>query len=306
MRAVVHDDYGAPEVLRIVDVEDPVPRPGVVIVDVVAVGLNPWDGKARARAMPMAPVPPCGIGTNFAGVVTAAGGAAYDDGIPVAVGDRVLGWGSETLRERVVVPADQLARKPEEVPWGIAGSLSTPGQTAVACLAVLPISREDTVLVTAAAGAVGFLQAQLAIARGASVVGTASRANHDRLRAAGVVPIEYGPGLASRLRRAEPNGFTAVFDNVGRDNVELALELGVPPGRICEIVDHAATVEFGLASPGRYQRRASVLQELVDEIAAGALLLPVQREFEIDRVAEAFALMETGHLQGKVVVRLRA
>src|SRR5690606_5371946 len=145
-------------------------------------GLNPFDSKARSGKASV-PMPlPRGIGTDFAGVVTrVADGASYADVTPVSIGDEVLGWGFGSLREHFAVPAAQLARKPEGLSWAVAGSLSTPGQTAVASLQVLNPGPADTVLVSAAAGAVGFLYCQLAVAAGARVIGTASHGNHERL-----------------------------------------------------------------------------------------------------------------------------
>jgi NADPH:quinone reductase-like Zn-dependent oxidoreductase len=302
-RAAIYAEFGGPEVIRIVRVPVPEPAPGEAIVEVRAVGLNPYDAKARTGFSP-SPVPlPRGIGGDVAGVVTAvAPGAEYADGSPIAVGDAVLGWTMGAARERVAVPAGQLARKPPGLPFAVAGSLSTAGQTAVASLSVAPVAHGETVLVTAAAGSVGFLYSQLAIRTGARVVGTASQSNHERLRAIGVVPVDYGPGLAARVRAAAPEGIAAVQDNVGGDSVELALDLGVPPSRICEIVDHAATERLGLASPGRYERRADVLADLARQVAAGELSLPVFREFPLDEVVAAFQLLETRHLSGKIVL----
>lgn len=303
-RAVLYDANGAPEVLYVAELPDPRPAPDDVLVEVRAVGLNPYDAKARAGIAPVGDVPfPRGIGVDLAGVVIEAGAAAVCiDGSAFAPGDEVLGWGAGTLRERVVVPAAQLARKPADVAWAVAGSLSTPGQTAMACLRVLPVGVSDTVLVSAASGAVGFLLGQLAVALGARVIGTASASNHARLRAAGIEPIDYGPGLAERVRAHAPEGISAVFENHGREAVDAAIELGLPPTRVCAIVDHALTEQLGLVSPGRYERRAEVLQDLVDRVATGSLALPVQQQFALDDVQSAFRLLEGRHLTGKVVI----
>lgn len=304
-RAVLYDQTGGPEVLRVADVPDPSPGDGQVVVTVRAVGLNPYDAKARSGIAPIPGDPPFprGLGGDFAGVVSAVGAdAAYADGAPVAVGDEVLGWAGGTLRETLAAPAAQLARKPAALPWSVAASLNTPGQTALACLRVLPVGTGDMVLVSAAAGSVGFLISQLAVEAGARVIGTASTANHDRLRRIGVEPVEYGPGLVDRVRAAAPDGVTAVFDSFGRETIDAALELGVPVDRFCEIVDHKATAELGLVSPGRYKRSAEVLESLADRVAAGELSLPVQQEFSLDEVQDAFRLLEGRHLTGKIVV----
>lgn len=302
-RAVRYDHFGGPEVLHVAEVAAPAAGVSEVVVAVRAVGLNLFDSKVRAGLIPWPAPFPRGLGGNLAGVVTEVGSdAAYADGAPIAVGDDVLGWGSSTLQERVAVPAEQLVRKPEAVPFAVAGSLSTPGQTAVASLRTVPVGPGDTVLVGAVAGSVGFIYAQLAQQAGARVIGTASASNHDRLRAIGVVPLEYGPGLARRVGALAPGGVDAAQDNVGRETVDASLALGVAPERINTIVDHAAVDEFGVRTPGRYERRADVLVDLVRRVAAGGLRLPIQREFTLDEVAAAFTLLEGRHLSGKVVV----
>ncbi|WP_156171785.1 NADP-dependent oxidoreductase [Demequina rhizosphaerae] len=302
-RAVLYDRTGGPEVLRLAEAPVPEPGAGEVVVDVRAVGLNPYDSKARAGLVPLDTPFPRSLGGDFAGVVRAVGaGARCWDGTALVPGDAVLGWGAGTLREHLEVPAAHVARKPDGVPFEVAGSLSTPGQTANAAMGVLDPGRDDVVLVSAAAGAVGFVYCQLAIAAGAAVVGTAGPANHARLRDIGVIPVEYGPGLVDRVREVAPAGITAVQDNFGREAVDAGLALGVAPDRICAIADRAAVAELGLRSPGRYERRADVLDRLARMVADGSLVLPVQQVFPLDRVGEAFALLDTRHLHGKVVV----
>lgn len=303
MRSIRYNEVGGPEVLYVTEEATPEPNEGRVVVAVRAVGLNPFDGKVRAGLIPMTSAFPRGLGGDFSGVVVATGdNAVYFDGAPVAVGDEVLGWGVSTLREAIRIPAASLARKPASVSFAVAGSLSTPGQTANASFDVLNPGHGDTILVSAAAGAVGFIYSQLAVAAGARVIGTASAANHDRLRAVGIEPTEYGAGLAERVRALALKGLTGVQDNAGGETIDVALELGVPPERICEIVDHEATERLSLATPGQVARRADVLQRLVDLVADGELHLEIQQEFSFDEVAAAFTLLEGRHLSGKVVV----
>lgn len=302
-RAVQYEETGSPSVLRLTDVAVPEPADGRVVVTVRAVGLNPFDGKVRAGLIPTKAAFPRGIGGDFSGVVSAVGtNAEYVDGTPVAIGDEVLGWAASTLREQLAVASTHLVRKPANVSFAVAGSLSTPGQTAAAALRTVPIGESDTVLVSSASGSVGFLTAQLALTAGARVIGTASLSNHERLRAAGIVPVTYGAGLAERLRAAAPEGISAVLDSAGRETIDAALALGVAPERINTIVDYAAVDEFGIRTPGQYERRADVLDDLVRRVSAGTLELPVQQEFALDDVVAAFTLMESRHLTGKVVV----
>ena len=304
-KAVEYERFGDPSVLEVVEVPEVHPSEGRVRVAVRAAGLNPFDFKMRSGLVPIEdPKFPRGIGGDFAGVVDEVGeGAQYSDGSPVAVGDEVLGWGDRVVREQLVVKASNLARKPAGMPWEVAGGLSTAAQTAWAALEVLHIVAGDVVLESAAAGAVGFMSSQLAISRGATVVGTASMANFELLESAGVIPVSYGEGLAGRVRGMAPSPVTAVQDNFGREAVEAGLELGVPPTRILTIVNSAAVAEeLGVTVFPSYERSADVLHEVAELVAAGTIRFPVEAAFPLDEIRAAFTLLEGRHLAGKVVV----
>ena len=244
------------------------------------------------------------VGSDFAGVVTAVGDASvYVDGTPVRVGDEVLGWiESGSWREQAVVSASCITPKPANLSWELAGGLSVAGQTAQACIDLMQPKAGDTVVVGAAAGAVGVIFCQLAVAAGARVIGTASEANHAFLREIGVEPVTYGPGLADRLRALTPDGITFVQDNWGREFIDVALEIRVPATKVCTIVDHGATAELGLANPGRYERSAAKLGRLVQKVAAGEIVLPIERTFALNQYREAFELLEARHVRGKIVL----
>jgi len=305
-RAALYNETGAPDVLYVDDVPTPPVDADRVRIAVRAAGINPVDSKLRSGFIPVpAEVPfPRGVGGDYAGVVLEAGPTAtYTDGTTVEIGDEVLGWTmGEAIREELVVPASNLARKPAALAFTVAGGLVTPALTAQAAIDRNGISADDTVLVSAAAGGVGLLYSQLALAIGATVIGTASEANHDRLRALGIIPVAYGEGRAERVREASPTPITAVQDNHGRETVEAAVALGVPRERICTIVDYGTVDEFGIISPGRYERRPDTLETLAERVADGELTLPIQELFPLDRVADAFRVSEERHLLGKLIV----
>ena len=310
-RAIQYTQFGGPEVLHLVEVPVAWPAPGEVRLRVKAVGLNPVDMKLRSGLIPL-PDPdfPRGICSDMAGVVDAVGGQArYPDGSAIAVGDEVLGWSeNRSLGEQLIVTAEQVTQKPPGLPWPVAGALMTAGLTADAALTTLGIHADDVVLVSAAAGGVGLIYSQLALRRGAHVIGTAGEANHAALTALGIIPVNYGPGLADRVRAAiREHGLgqlTAVQDNAGRETIDAGLELGLAPERICSIVDHQAVAQLGLASPGRYHRSAQKLGELARLCAAGGIQLPIRATFSLDETVEAFRLLETRHGRGKIVIAI--
>ncbi|MFT4305422.1 MAG: NADP-dependent oxidoreductase, partial [Microbacterium sp.] len=230
-RAALYDRTGGPEVLYVGEVADVRPRPGQVLLRVRAAGLNPFDSKMRAGFIPSEARFPRRIGGDVAGTVEAVGdGAEYDDGTPVEVGDEVFGRAGGSVAERVVGSASELAKRPEALPAEVAGGMWVAGLTAVSCLATIPIGAEDTVLVGAAAGGVGLVAAQLAVASGARVIGTAGARNHELLRSVGVEPVTYGEGLADRV--AALGEVTAVIDAHGREALDTGVRLGVPAGRM--------------------------------------------------------------------------
>jgi NADPH:quinone reductase-like Zn-dependent oxidoreductase len=306
-RALLYDEFGPIDVLHLAEVEDPALSPGEVRIAVVAAGLNPLEFKLRQGKIKFGDQSfPRGTGQDFAGVVTEVHpGARYFDGTPIAVGDEVLGWTEQrAVRESLVTVEAQVIRKPPALGWGTAGALQTSGLVAVACIDYLGIGPADTVLVSAAAGGVGQIYSQLALHRGATVIGSASAENADFLRSLGVQPVTYGPESVDSIRSLAPHGLTAVQDNVGRPTIDLALELGVPKDRICSIGDHGYAVSIGIGSPGMFTRDPARLAELVDLIADGRVVLSDPTEFSLSQFTAAYELLESRRGRGKIVIRL--
>jgi NADPH:quinone reductase-like Zn-dependent oxidoreductase len=300
-RAALYDQTGGPDVLYVAEVADAEPGPGKVVLRVRAAGLNPFDAKVRGGFIPSHASFPRRIGGDVAGTVESVGeGAVYWDGSPVAVGDEVMGRAAGAVAERVVASASELTPRPDGLPAEVAGGLNVAALTALSCRVTVPVEDGDTLLVGGAAGAVGFIAAQLAIAAGARVVGTASERNHDLLRSVGVEPVAYGEGLAGRL---EPFGpFTAVYDCHGRDALDAGIELGVPVGRMVAIAAYAAGDELGVQPAEREARTAENLAWMAEDIAAGRIVAPVAATYPLDEVVAAFAALEGPHAPGKIVV----
>jgi len=298
-RAVVYNEYGGPEVLQLADLPEPEPGPGQVRIRVRAAGVQPADTKLRSGAWRnWAPVTfPGRLGNEAAGVVDAVGPDVTD----LAVGDEVLGPANGAYAEAVVASAKLLALKPPALTWSEAGALSASGQTASSVLEDLAVGPGETLLINAAAGGVGLMAVQIAVARGVRVIGTAREANHDFLREIGAIPVAYGPGLADRVRAAAPEGVDAALDAAGGDALETSLEVVGKPDRVGTIVDQAAAARLGVRSLGT-RRSGSRLAELVALAAAGELRVFVWKEFPLDQVVEAHRESEGRHLRGKIVL----
>ncbi|MGH6654804.1 MAG: NADP-dependent oxidoreductase [Actinocrinis sp.] len=298
-RAVVYNSYGGPEVLHVVELPDPEPGPGQVRIRVRAAGVQPADTKLRSGAwQSWAPVTfPGRLGNEAAGVVDAVGPDV--DGF--AVGDEVLGPANGAYADTVVASAKMLARKPAALSWSEAGALSASGQTASTVLEDLAIGPGETLLINAAAGGVGLIATQIAVARDVKVIGTASEGNHEFLRSLGAVPVSYGPGLADRVRAAAPGGVDAALDAAGGEGLAVLLDLVGEPDRVGTIADQAQAAKLGVRSLGT-RRSGGRLAELVALAAGGDLRVFIWREFPLDQVAEAHRESEGRHLRGKIVL----
>jgi NADPH:quinone reductase-like Zn-dependent oxidoreductase len=301
-KAVRFAEYGGVDVLNVVDVPQPVPGPGQVLVRVKAAGINPGEAKIRAGLM-HARWPatfPSGQGSDLAGIVTQTGPGVTG----FAVGDEVVGYTNDRASQAEYVPVEaaHLIRRPAGVPWAAAGSLFVAGATAWAAVRAVALAPTDTVVVSGAAGGVGSISVQLARRAGATVIGLASPANHEWLRGHGVIPVSYGEGVADRIRQAAPK-VDAFIDTVGADYVQLALDLGVEPSRIDTIVNFDAVARHGVKAEGSaVGASAAVLAELAGLIDAGELEVPIAATFPLGQVRDAFRLLAGGHLRGKIVL----
>ena len=302
-RAVRFDEYGDVDVLKVVEVEDPVPGPGQLLVRVTAAGINPGEAKIR-EGMLHSRFPatfPSGEGSDLAGVVESVGLEVTS----VGVGDEVIGYSDNrnSQAELAVVPADNLTPRPPSVPWEVAGSLHVAGVTAWAAVRAVSLSDDDTVVVAGAAGGVGVFAVQLAGLTGATVIGLAGESKHGWLRSHDVVPVLYGDGVEDRIRAAAPDGVDAFLDLVGGGYVELALALGVAPDRIDTIADFEAVSKHGVKGDGSAAGTgASTLAELAADVANGSLEVPIAATYPLEQVRDAYGELAQGHTLGKIVL----
>lgn len=302
MKAVRFDHYGGTDVLKVVDVPQPAPGPGQVLVKVKAAGINPGEAMAREGALrDQFPVMfPSGQGSDLAGFVAETGPGVTS----ISPGDEVIGFTNNgaSQAESVLVEEQNLTAKPADVPWEVAGSLFVAGTTATAAVRAVAPHPGDTVVVSGAAGGVGSIAVQLAALAGATVIGLASPANHDWLASHGVTPVPYGEGVADRIRESDGE-VDAFIDTFGGDYVNLALDLGVRPSRVETTINFDAAQQYGVKAEGTADAAsASVLAELAQLVADGRLEVPVAATFPLDQVQQAYQQLERRHTHGKIVL----
>jgi len=307
---VVATAFGGPDVLSLVEQAVPPPRSGELTIRVIAAGVNPIDYKLYSGAFGRDPKAlPLRLGSEAAGVVTQVGPDALGSAGPIRVGDEVIAYrpGADVAgfyATEITVPAEIVVPKPANLGWEEAAGLLLTGATAVHALSVVGLGQRDTVLIHGVSGGVGRMAAQLAIQRGARVIGTAGKARHESLRRHGVEPVGYGPGLAGRAQERAPGGVHAAIDTVGTDEaVEVSLSLVPDRDRIATIAAFRRGAEAGIktlgsapgaADPGT-EIRSAARAELVALAAEGKLKVTVARTFPLRQAAAAHELIATGH-----------
>lgn len=309
---VIATAFGGPEVLTIADQPTSEPGSGGARIEVRAAGVNPVDVKVYSGAFGTDPAQlPIRLGSEAAGVVTAAGPDAVGPAGPIAIGDEVIAFrASGAYAAELVVPAEALVPKPAALSWPEAGGLMLTGVTAWHALAATNVHEGDTVLIHGAAGGVGLMAVQLAAARGAVVVATASPPRHDFLRGLGAIPVAYGAGLAERVRAAAPGGIDAALDLIGSDEaIDVSLELVGDRARIATIAAFARGPGAGIkvlggapgADPGTEIRDAARL-ELARLAQDGTLRVFVSQTYPLADAADAHRAIMSGHTTGKIVL----
>lgn len=303
--AIEFDRYGGIEELHYVAQERPDPGPDDLVVEVVAAGLSHIEtsireGELRKR-MPL--TFPSRQGSCFAGIVRAKGERVRG----FHVGDDVMGHavGGGAHASWVRVPATAVVPKPDTIPFEVAGGLYLAGTTAWTIVDELHLGRGDVLVISAAAGGVGHIECQLALAAGAVVIGTCGVRNHDYLRQIGVVPVTYGDGLVQRIRdAADGRRVTAFIDNKG-EGQQVARALGVDRARFSS-AEHRRDVELRFVQAGGDDPEpAAIMRELGRRIATHQLRVLVSGYYPFEYLADAFADLAEGHSRGKVVVGMQ-
>ena len=294
MRAVLIEEFGGRDKLRVAEVPEPRLLPDGVRISIRAAGVNPVDWKTReGRQQPRFPhVFPVILGWDAAGVVEEVGPAVTR----VQPGDEVFAYcrkhfiGEGTYCEQVVVPQEFVAAKPASLDWAEAAAVPLAALTAWQCLTErLQLAGGETVLVHAAAGGVGHFAAQMAVALGARAIGTASARNEEFVRGLGAEFVDYRDG--------EPPGrVDAALDPLGGEALERTLRLA---DRVVSIV------QPGEGHLYHYVRPDGVQLEGIARMVDDGLLRPhVERAFPLEEAAAAHELLEDGHVRGKLVLTI--
>jgi NADPH:quinone reductase-like Zn-dependent oxidoreductase len=305
MRAVIQQTFGGPEVLEVVEIQRPQPGPGEVLIRVRASGLNPVDASVRSGAYHLLGEPPFGLGWDVSGVVEEAGPSTH-----FQPGDEVYGMPhfpqeATGYAEFVIAPAAQVARKPATLDHVHAAALPLAALTAWQGLVLgAEVAEGDRVLILRAAGGVGHLAVQIAKARGAYVIASASARRHDFVKGLGADEvIDY----QTTDFTTAVSDLDVVFDSTGQG--ERSLGVLRPGGALVSITEHRNDALIGQArAAGRRFIGVSVepdgpsLEAIAQLVDAGRLRPYVDETFPLAEIAKAHELVESGRTQGKIVL----
>lgn len=291
--AVIHDGS-----VKIESVSVPTPGPGQVRVKVHAVGVNPVDWKRAMGGDGKV------AGRDLAGVIDSVGPSAGD----WKAGDAVIGVaanGTGSYAEYALVAINALAHKPEKLSFEDAASLPVVGETAYRALVVVGDVKEgQRVLIHGGAGGVGSMAVQLAKARGAHVIATASARNHEFLKSLGAdETIDYNTTRFEDAVKAQSVDFVLNTANAETNERSIGVVkpggilvsiVGAPPAEACKAAGIRGAVT-GLVS-------GEMLPHVVKLVDDGKLRVQVEQRLPLAEAAKAWEQSRTGHTRGKIIL----
>jgi NADPH:quinone reductase len=318
MRAVLLRRFGEPAELTVAEVADPVAGPGQVVITVGFASITFVETQIRSGHPPvpaMAPVLPVIPGNGVGGIVSAVGTGAD----PALLGRRVVSTtgGSGGYAERVAVPAASLIDVPPAVALPEATALLADGRTAMGLMAAAAIEPGETVLVEAAAGGVGSLLTQLAVAAGATVVAVAGGVGKLAVAAGlgAAVTVDYGVPDWPQSVAAAAGPVDVVFDGVGGAVGTAAFGLlrdggrcfsyGMASGQFAQIPAEAAAargVSLHRGVPVSPERMRELSQAALAAAADGTLRPLIGQVFPLAEAAAAHAAIESRQTAGKTLL----
>lgn len=315
MKAIIIEEFGGPEKLKLTEVATPLPGPHDVQIKIKYTAVNPVDWKIRDGLLQNR-IPhefPIILGWDAAGIISAVGQQVKN----FKVGDEVFAycrlptikWG--TYADYICVPASYVAFKPKNINFAQAASFPLAGLTAWQVLFDnAHLKKDETILIHAGAGGVGSLAIQFAKTVGAYIYTTSSEAKHDYVMALGAdVAIDYkNENFVDRIKKDHPEGIDVVFDTVGGQTLRDSYSLLKPGSRIVSIVEppnqqladqFGAKAIYVFVSPNGQE-----LQEIAKLIEEGKVEPVPYQEMPLEKAKEAQEINQQGHTTGKIVLKI--
>ncbi len=319
MKAAQYHKYGGPEVIEITN---NAPKPslgeGQVLVEVRSASINPFDWKLRAGYMKdMIPLSfPVTIGGDFAGIVAQLGSGVTDYKIGQEVYGQALivNGGSGSVAEFVVANLKNIARKPSKADFIQASSLPLVGSSAIQALEDhIKLQKNQKILIHGGSGGIGSIAIQLAKHLGAYVATTVSS---DSIEFAKQLGADEVIDYKTEKFEEKLKDFDAVYDTVGGETTNksfLVLKKSLPAGWQGGVIvsmmgqpNEELAKKYGVTAIGQgTQTNTKHLTRLAELVDAGAIKPQIDKVFPLDQAREAFAHLESGHKQGKIVINIK-
>lgn len=316
MKAIVIEQFGDTQQMKIATVADPEPQPNEVQIQTAYAGVNPVDWKiGEGYLRELLPHQfPIILGWDVSGKVTKVG----KDVTNFKIGDEVFAyarklvvkWG--TFAEYVCVDSKNVVPKPTKLSLKEAAAIPLVSLTAWQALVDFgKLKQGETVLIHAGGGGVGGIAIQLAKHLGAKVITTVSPRHSDYVKKLGAdVIIDYTQGnFADKVKEAAPEGVDLVLDTVGDDALEASFALLKKGGRVASIrqqVDPASIANLGIKAGFVFVKpNGSQLKAIADLFETGKFIVPVIEEFPFEKAKEALDKVKEGHVQGKIVLKVK-
>ena len=304
MKAVRVDEFGGPEVLRLEEIETPVPKDDEVLIKVRYAGVLPVDwkirqGKAGKRHFPYTP------GIAASGIIEQVG----KDVVGFKIGDAVFGRTKRgAYKEKATIPMTALNHKPVNLSFERAATIIAGAETAWKALFTQgDLKAGQRVLIHAAAGGVGHYAVQLAKWKGAEVIGTASTDNQSFLKELGV---DQGIDYKKQRFEEEIADVDLVVDLIGGETQDRSWEIIKPGGKLVSLVGihdpQAATDHLVTGIDSQDSPTLSDLDQLAELMANGTINTEIEKIYPLEKVREAMMQSETGHGRGRILLKVTA
>lgn len=310
MKAAFYETFGGIDKIKIGSIEIPEVKEGEVLIKVKAASINPVDSAVRKGYLKnhIPSVFPIIPGWDVAGIVEERGFSArrFNIGDEVYAYARrpVVQWG--TFAEYLVIPESYLSPCPQNIPWEESAGIPLVGLTAYQSLYVAGhLHKGQTVLILGASGGVGSLGIQLAKAKGAHVIGVASRKNHEFMKELGAdhTLTYHDTNIGDEVRKIYAEGVDLIFDCASGETLQKSLAALKKNGRLVSILNQGNEIDKNINFQYLFvEPNSSQLDHLRGLADTGKLRVHICHTFPLDDVAEAFKQIETHHTTGKLVI----
>lgn len=315
MKAMMIEKFGDLDQIKLGEIPIPEPQPNEVQIQIAYAGINPVDwkiceGLLRERMPYEFPIV---LGWDVAGIITKIGKQVSR----LKIGDEVFAYARKskikdgTLAEYICLEADHVAFRPEKIGLREAAAIPLTGLTSWQSLFdSANLKTNESILIHAGAGGIGSMAIQFAKQQGAKIFTTANQQNHAYVKKLGAdVAIDYKQeDFVAKIKSILPSGVDVVFDTIGGSTLEKSLDVIKPGGRLVSLLQQLpadiAEKRHIIATYVFVHPNGSQLKTIAELIDAGKVVPPHLKEYPFNQTQEAFAELKTGHVQGKIVIKI--